>query len=98
MMGGYGRGIGYGYDMMGSSWLGGLLIVLFGLLVLAGIAALIVWAVRASGGHHGHTGAGPMAPGAPTYDEAVATARKRFASGEITREQFDEIMAALGGG
>src|SRR5512133_858512 len=95
---GYGRGAGYGWDMMGSGgWLGGVLMLLFGLLVLAGIVVLIVWAVRSSGGHHGNAGAGPTPPSAPTHDEAVATARKRLASGELTREQFDDIMRALGG-
>jgi uncharacterized membrane protein len=47
------------------------------------------------GAQHGDVG--PLTPPAATpHDEAVAIARKRFASGEITKEQFDEIVKALG--
>jgi uncharacterized membrane protein len=38
---------------------------------------------------------GPAA--APGHDEAVAIARRRFASGEITKDQFDELMRSLVG-
>jgi putative membrane protein len=94
---GYGRGLGYGWNMMGDGWFGGALMLLFGLLVLAGIAVLVVWAVRVSSGKQDHSGPGPTPSGTPMPDEAVATARRRFASGEITKEQFDEIMRALSG-
>jgi len=92
---GYGRGIGLGYDMMGGGWLGGLVMLFFGLLVLAGLVLLVVWAVRATAGGHAP---GSGASGGPDAgrDEAVAIARKRLASGEITAEQFDDIMRALG--
>ena len=91
-----GRGFNYGYNMMGGGWVGGLLMFLFGALVLAGIVLLIVWAVRASSGHG--TGAGAsQPPRAAGHDEAVAVAKRRLASGEITKEQYDEIMRALGG-
>lgn len=33
----------------------------------------------------------------PGHDEAVAIAKRRLASGEITKDQFDEIMRALNG-
>lgn len=87
-------GNGYGNMMGGGGWLGGLLTVFFGILVLVGVALLVVWLVKAMSGHGG-AAAGPQ-PGAPGHDEAVALARKRFASGEINKEQFDEIMQALG--
>lgn len=96
MMGGYGRGFGYGYgNMMGGGWFGGLLFLLFALLICAGIVMLIVWAVRASGSH-GASGATPPPTGAVGHDEAVAIAKRRLASGEITNEQYDEIMRSLG--
>jgi len=95
MMGGYGRGLGYGYDMMGG-WLGGLLMLFFGLLVLAGIVLLVVWAIRAATGH-APSATGPAHPGAAGQDEAIAIAKRRFATGEITKEQYDEIMRALTG-
>ncbi|MDR3686494.1 MAG: hypothetical protein P4L93_06035 [Coriobacteriia bacterium] len=100
------RGFGYSnaYGMMGgySPWIG-LLGLLFWLLFLAGVVILVIWIVEQS--RHGHNavplmsgpvGSPPMA-GPPQHDEAMAIARKRLATGEITREQFDEIRQALGG-
>lgn len=92
----YGRGYGNGFNgMMGGAGFGGLLTLLFGLLVIAGIVLLVIWAVRASAGHHGQPG--PTPPSANVgHDEAVAVAKRRLASGEITSEQYEEIMRALG--
>ncbi|MDO9108329.1 MAG: hypothetical protein Q7U89_04970 [Coriobacteriia bacterium] len=96
MMGGYGQGTSYGYNMMSGGWLGGLLMLVFGLLVLAGIALLVIWAIRAS--HvHGATGGSAPAPGTVGHDQAVAIAKRRLASGEITKEEYVELMTALGG-
>lgn len=95
---GYGRGVyGYGYDhMVGGSWVGGLGMLFFGALVVLGIVLLVVWAARASRGHA--TAGGHVAPApAARPDEAVTIARTRLASGEITSEQYAEIMKALGG-
>ena len=106
------RGYGYGTynNMMGGSWVGELIMIVFGLLVLVGIVLLIIWAIRSlSGGAHHE--AGPQQPGMPMHPgmppqpgppgaaghhEAVAIAKRRLASGEITKEQYDEIMKALG--
>jgi len=90
-------GSGYGNMMGGTGWFGGLVMIFFGFLVLVGIVLLIVWIVRGMG--HGGAAPGPMMGGMPPmvgHDEAVQIAKKRFASGEITKEQFDEIMQALG--
>ena len=92
-----GRGFNYGYNMMGGGWVGGLLMFLFGVLVLAGIVLLVIWAVRASGRGHAAAGGTTPPPGAAGHEEAVAVAKRRLASGEITKEQYDEIMRALGG-
>ena len=96
------RGYSYSYGpaMMGgySPW-AGLLMLLFWLAILVGAVLLVVWAVRQS--QHGgttmppHPGATP--PMQQHHDEAMAIARKRLASGEITREQFEEIRQTLGG-
>jgi len=86
-----GRGFGYGYNMFG----GGLLMPLFGLLCIIGVVLLVVWAVRTSSGHQGTTCTTP--PQAPGHEEAVAIAKRRLASGEITPEQYGEIMRTLGG-
>lgn len=91
-----GPGYGYGYDMMGGyGWFGAVLAFLFGALVVAGIVLLIVWAVRASSRQS--AAGGPPAPGAAGRDEAVTVARRRYASGEITAQEYDEIMRTLGG-
>jgi putative membrane protein len=84
MMYGYGR---FG-NMMGG--FGGWLFLLFGLLVLAGIVLLVVWAVRAAGGSAMHQ------PPARPVDEACAIAKVRYAKGEITKEQYEEICKTLG--
>ena len=87
------RGYGAGYGVMDGGWVGGVLLVTFALLVLVGVALLAYWVVRAtqrtSADEHRPTGAA---------EDAVAVARLRFARGEITREQFEEIMAVLGRG
>lgn len=92
-----GRGYGYGYDMMGGyGWFSALLMLFFGALVIAGIVLLIIWAVRVSASHP-TSGAGTSPPGSAGHDEAVAIAKRRCASGEITTQEYDEIMRALGG-
>lgn len=94
---GYGGGYGNSYGgMMGGSWFGGILMFLFGALIVAGIVLLIVWAVRSSSGHSAPGGQAPPMSSA-AHDEAVAIAKRRLASGEITREQYEDIMGALGG-
>jgi uncharacterized membrane protein len=69
--------------------------LLFGVLVFVAIVLLVVWAVRSASGHHV---SGGMAPplGSAGHDEAVAIAKRRLASGEITAEQYGEIIKALG--
>jgi len=98
MMGYYGRGYGYGYgNMMDGTWFGGLLFLFFLALVLVGIVLLVIWAVRAAGGGHTVNGGATPPSGAVGHDEAVAIAKRRLAGGEITKEQYDEIMRTLGG-
>jgi putative membrane protein len=91
MMGRYG---GFGYGTMGG---GGWWVFLFGLLILVGLILLVIWAVRALSGH-GKTGTGaPPSPPAGPHDEAIAIAKRRLASGEITPEQYQEIVKTLTG-
>lgn len=88
----YGYDYGYG-NMMGGGWFGALMMLFFGALIVAGLVLLVIWAVRASRG-----GAGGAVPrSAAAHDEAVAIAKRRLASGEINKDQYDEIMRALGG-
>ncbi len=104
---GYGRGYGadgYGNMMGGGSWFGGVAMLAFGALVIVGIVVLIIWAVRASAGHgSGHHAASPPVSHGQGYssasqghDEAVTITKRRLASGEITPEQYAEIIKHLG--
>lgn len=94
---GYGPGYGYGYgNMMGGYGFGGLLMLLFGVLVITTIVLLVSWTVRASHGHgQGGQTASAQPYGAAAHDEAVVIARRRLASGEITSEQYGELMRTL---
>ena len=88
----YGRGYYGAGSMMGGGWFASLFMLLFGALLIAAVVLLILWAIRAAEHAHG----GSMTQHHPTHDEAVSIARRRLATGEITKEQFDEIMRALG--
>lgn len=79
MMGGYG-----GFPMMGFA--GGLGMLLFWVLTIGGI----VWLVQA-------TTRGQQQPGAsrPAGDTPLDILKRRYAAGEITKEQFDEMKQNL---
>ena len=97
MMGGYGRGYGSGFNNVGGgSWFGGGMMLLFGVLVLVGIVLLVIWAVRASHGQHAADGGMAPSAGASGHDEAVVIAKRRLASGEIDKAQYEELMHTLG--
>jgi putative membrane protein len=91
-----GRGYSYGYGMSNGGWLGGIFMLLFGAVVIVGIVLLVIWAVRANSGHH-VAGGPPPHPSEAGHHEAIAIAKRRLASGEITKEQYDEIMRTLAG-
>ena len=102
---GYGRfGGGYPY-MAGGHWLGGAVMFFFGLLFLMFLVMVLMRVLRGGGccgwhGHgHMHPGAGPVPPVSPSGDpsaEAVGIAKRRLASGEITGDEYQEIMKHLG--
>jgi uncharacterized membrane protein len=69
-----------------------LLLGFFGLLVIVGMVLVIVWVVRAAGG--GHPSGAADAP--PASGEAMRIARERLARGEITVQQYDELIRTLG--
>ena len=74
----------YGYGMWWM-WIPGLLLTL---LIVAGIVALIVLAVRSSGRPHDNT--------RPTdQDVARRILDERLARGEITTEQYRELRSTL---
>lgn len=70
-----------------------LLLFLFGLLVIAGVVMFVVWLVRTTSSSEGRTGAGSQSS---SEDSAVRIARERFARGEISKDEYEEIVRGLG--
>jgi putative membrane protein len=72
--------MGYGYSM---SWFGGIFMILFWVAVIVGVIFLIRWLVVASrsGGQQGVTHGG---------DTALDILRKRYARGEIDKQEYEE--------
>ena len=81
----WGAGDGVGWWML---W-GGVMMVLF----WGGIVALAVWVVQSAWGDHG----GLRRGFAPRGDSAEEIARRRYARGEITRDEFARIIEDLHG-
>jgi uncharacterized membrane protein len=70
-------------------------LVLLMILGAIGIVALIVWGVRTSSRTVSPIGALPMQAARETPQEILA---RRFASGEITAEEYERARDLLGGG
>ena len=77
----------YGW-MGGYGWIGMIISLVFGLLVLGGLVWLVVWAVRRSG-----TGSYSSGTTAGTTSKEIA--QQRYARGEITREQYQQLLEDL---
>ena len=85
--GGYGGGYGGGWGphmMWGGGWFGGGFMIIFWVLVLVAIFFGIKWAVQ-SGGAKG-----------PSHGEnALEVLKRRYAAGEISREQYLDMKKDL---
>ena len=66
---------------------GGFFVVFFVLWIVFFVVRIAFWSRRAT---YGRRNGGP-----PRRDPAVMIARQRYARGEITREQYEQIMADL---
>lgn len=75
-----------GFEGMGWGGLGMVPMLLFWVLVILGIAVLVRWLARGSSGS-----SGDKPPRAMDILEA------RYAKGEITREQFEQMKREIGG-
>ncbi len=64
----------YGYGMMGGMWIFGLI---FWILVLIGLALLIKYLLQSTGARK-------------TEESALEILKKRYAKGEINKEEFEE--------
>jgi len=67
-----------------------IMLVLVGILLLFGPGAVLVWWFMTQA-----KAVEPDAKAAPPVDPAIATARERFARGEITAEEPQEITRVL---
>jgi len=80
----------YGHGGMG--WIG----MIFGLLItialIVGFVVLVVWAVRRLSGNSAHS-----APQMGSSQSARDIAQIRYAKGEISREEYQNILSDLAG-
>lgn len=79
---------GYWFGPLG--WVGMIINILIWLLFIGGFVWLIVWAVRRSSSGGGSFTAAPPAPQSPKE-----IAQMRYARGEITREQYQQMLEDL---
>lgn len=83
----------WGYGNMGWIWL-------WGFLMLAGTAVLVLLAVRMFGSGNGYGQSGRRGPGGPLPGRSRARQilDERFAKGELTAEQYRAQLRVLGEG
>lgn len=80
MMMPYGPGP-WGWGWMVGGWI--MMLVFWGLIIVGIVALIRALANRNAGGQ-------------PRQDSAIDTLRRRYAAGEITKEQFEEMKRTLG--
>jgi putative membrane protein len=73
--------------MVGWGWIGGIVMMLFWVLVVVALVLFIRWLV-AAGGNRGRVSYGPPVVNSPV-ESALDILKKRYARGEITKEQFE---------
>lgn len=83
MMGNYGFG--------GMGWFGMGLIAVITIAVIIGLVLLVIWAVRRMSGTPNQPGSQNMAG-----QSAKEIAQMRFAKGEISRDEYQQILSDLG--
>ncbi len=81
MMGG--TGFGFGYGLIG---------LLFSVAIIVGVVLLVVWTVRQFSSNGQNSSAPRQSDAQPSPREIV---EKRYAHGELTREQYQEMLSDL---
>ena len=94
----FGRGMMYGFPfarggglMFGFPFIGGIGMLLFWLLIIVGV----VWLISALASRNASPAA-TNAPAAPMGESPLDILKRRYAKGEINKEQFEEMKNALG--
>lgn len=82
---------GYWFGPMG--WIGMIIGLVFWVLILGGLIWLVVWAVRRSGS--GSAGSHLTSTQPPVLQSPKDIAQMRYARGEITREQYQQLLEDL---
>lgn len=83
-MGGFG-----GFGSFG--WIGMILYMIVPVLLIVGLVVLVVWAVRHASGSSPYNGAQIVGSQSPKE-----IAQARYAKGEISREEYQQILVDLG--
>ncbi len=92
MMGGGGMMGGSGFGGLGL--IGGILNLLISVGVIIGIVLLAAWLIRKAGANGGAFWAGLRSAGSQPAPREVLQAR--YARGEITREQYQQMVSDIG--
>jgi putative membrane protein len=87
--------MGWGWHgmMRGPFFLGGILMILFWVAVIALVVWLVVRLVRSTSNRPAQS---PPQPQIPQADPVLETLRRRLAEGAITPQEFDELRQKLG--
>ena len=80
-----------GFGLFG---IGMLFMLLFWVLIIGGAVWLVVTLVR---GSQGQSAPRALMPSAPAGQTPLDILRARYAKGEVTKEQFDQMKSDLGG-
>ena len=91
MMGGGGMMNGFGYGG-GFGLFGGLISFIFNIVLIIGVVLLVIWAIKKFSPGSSNT---PWAQN-PQSQSPKEILKIRYARGEITREQFQQMLSDLG--
>jgi putative membrane protein len=78
--------------MMGGGILAGLILLIVFVLVVIGIVLAIIWIVRQNAGSSMSRTSFSYTP---TQEDALDILKRRYASGEISKEQFEEMRTDI---